>query len=154
MRRAGIRRTVGALLVQPILSRNGGAVGTFSWGTEVTRRVLRISGTFLLIIVVLVSAVWANLAILYQLPGSATIRIGACLVFDGVALGAMTGLALRRYRRAVLVYAAVYAALLVWWTSIHPSNDRDWAAAVAHGVTGSVSGDRLIGRTRTQLQLG
>jgi hypothetical protein len=113
-------------------------------GTEVTRRVLRIGGTFLLITVVLGSAVWANLAILYQLPGSATIRIGACLVFDGVALGAMTGLALHRYRRAMLVYAAVYAALLVWWTSIHASNDRDWAAAVAHGVTGSVSGDRLI----------
>ena len=108
-----------------------------------TRRVLRISGTFLLIIVVLVSAVWANLAILYQLPGPPAIRIGACLVFDVVALGAVTALALRRYRRAVLVYAAVYAALLVWWTSIQPSNDRDWAAAVAHGVTGSLNGDRL-----------
>ena len=110
---------------------------------EVVRRVLRISGPVLLIVVVLASAVWANLAFLYKLPGSAAIRIGACLVFDVVALGAVTGLVLRRYRRAVLVYAAAYAAILLWWASIHPSNDRDWAAAVAHGVTGSVNGDQL-----------
>jgi Domain of unknown function (DUF4105) len=110
---------------------------------EAVRRVLRISGSFLLIIVVLASALWANLAFLFKLPGSGAIRIGACLVFDVVALGAVTGLVLRRYRRAVLVYAAVYAALLVWWASIHPSNDRDWAVAVAHGVTGSLDGDRL-----------
>jgi Domain of unknown function (DUF4105) len=109
----------------------------------VIRRVLKISGTFLLIIVVLSSAVWANLAISYQLPGSPAIRIGACLVFNVVALGAVTGLALRRYRRAVLVYAAIYAMLLVWWASINPSNDKAWAAAVAHGVTGSLDGDRL-----------
>ncbi len=108
-----------------------------------TRRVLRISGTFLLIIVVLVSSAWANLAILYQLPGPPAIRIGACLVFDILALGAVTVLTLRRYRRTLLVYAAVYAALLVWWASIQPSNDRHWGAAVAHGVTGSLNGDQL-----------
>jgi hypothetical protein len=115
----------------------------FFMGDEVVRRVLRIAGIFFLIVVVLISTVWANLAILYQLPGFAAIRVGACLVFDVVALGAVTGLVLRRYRRAVLVYAAVYAGLLVWWVSIHPSNDRDWATAVAHGVTGSVNGDQL-----------
>jgi hypothetical protein len=32
---------------------------------------------------------------------------------------------------------------LVWWASIHPSNDKNWAAAVAHGVTGSMNGNRL-----------
>lgn len=108
-----------------------------------TRRVLRISGTFLLIVVVLVSTVWANLAILYQLPGPLAIAIAVCLIFNVIALGAAAGLAVRRYRRAVLVYAAVFALLLVWWTSIHPSNEKDWATAVAHGVTGSLHGDRL-----------
>ena len=43
----------------------------------------------------------------------------------------------------MLAYATVYAVLLVWWASIDPSNDRDWAAAVAYGVTGSLNGDRL-----------
>jgi hypothetical protein len=110
----------------------------------VVRGVLRISGTALLIVVVLVSAVWASLAILYQLPGPLAIRIAACLIFDVVALAAVTRLATRRYRRAVLVYAALYAALLLWWSSIHPSNDKNWAPAVAHGVTGSLHGDRLL----------
>jgi hypothetical protein len=112
-------------------------------GTEVIRLVFRIGGTFLLIVVILASAAWANLAISYQLSESPAIRIGACLVFNVVALGAVTGFVLRRYSRAVLVYAAVYAVLLMWWASINPSNDKDWAAAVAHGVTGSLDGDRL-----------
>ena len=112
-------------------------------GIEVVQHVLRISGTVLLIVVVLGSAVWANLAILYRLPGPLVIRIAACLVFDLVALGTMTGLAVRRYRRAVLVYAAVYAVLLLWWATIHPSKDKNWAAAVAHGVIGSLHGDWL-----------
>jgi Domain of unknown function (DUF4105) len=107
------------------------------------RRVLRISGIFLLIVAVLFSAMWANLAIQYRLPGSPAVRIAACLVFDIVALAAATALVGRRYRRVVLVYAAVFAALLVWWASIRPSNDRDWGAAVADGVTGSLNGDRL-----------
>jgi hypothetical protein len=109
----------------------------------VIRGVLRISGTALLIVVVLVSAVWANLAILYRLPGPPAIRIAACLVFDVVALAAVAGSAIRRYRRAVLVYAAVYAVLLLWWATIRPSNDKNWAAAVAHGLTGALHGDRL-----------
>src|SRR5271167_4368885 len=107
---------------EPRAAKGAGRARDFFMRTEMTRRVLRISGTSLLIVIVLVSTVWANLAILYQLPGSPAIRIGACLVFDVVALGAVTGLVMRRYRRAVLVYAAVYATLLVWWTSIHPSN--------------------------------
>ena len=116
---------------------------TFFAGTEVTRRVLRISETYLLIVVVLVSTVWTNLAILCRMPGPPAIGIAACLIFDVVALGAVTGLVVRRYRGAVLAYAAVVTAFLAWWTSIHPSNDKDWAAAVAYGVTGSLHGDQL-----------
>jgi hypothetical protein len=97
--------------------------------TEVTRRVLRIGGTFLLIVVILASAALANLAISYQLSESPAVRIGACMVFNVVALGAVTGFVLRSYSRAALVYAAVYAVLLVWWASINPSNDKDCATS-------------------------
>ena len=32
---------------------------------------------------------------------------------------------------------------LLWWSTILPSNDRDFAPDVAHGVTGIVQGDEL-----------
>jgi len=45
-----------------------------------------------------------------------------------------------------MVYAAVYAVFLAWSGSISPSNDKNWAADVAHGITGIIDGDRLSAR--------
>jgi hypothetical protein len=95
------------------------------------------------IVVLFLSAVWANLAIAYQLPGSAPVRIGACLILNLIALAALVAVVRRRYWRAVLVYAAAFALVLAWSGSISASNDKNWAADVVHGITGSVDGDRL-----------
>jgi hypothetical protein len=108
------------------------------------RRLLRIGGVTLLVVIVLLSAAWANLAIWYRLTGSNAIRVGTCALLDGVAIAGMTGFIVRWDRRAMLVYAAVYTVLVLWWVSIHPSNEKDWATDVAHGVTGSFDGDRLL----------
>ena len=96
-----------------------------------------------LIVVLFLSAVWANLAIAYQFPGSAAVRIGACLILSLIALAALVAVVRRRYWRAVLVYAAVFALVLAWSGSISASNDKNWAADVVHGITGSVDDDRL-----------
>jgi hypothetical protein len=115
----------------------------------VARRILKICGTGALIVSVLLFAIWATLAIWYQLPGSDAIRLGTCLGFDFIAVAVVTGLVLRRYGHALLVYGAVCAVILVWWASISPSNDKNWAAAVARGVTGSLSGNLLsVGNVR------
>jgi hypothetical protein len=105
-------------------------------------------GTSLLALIVGLSAVWANLAIAYQLPGSSALRIGACLALNVIALAAMLGIVLRRgWRwRFVLLYAAAYATFLGWSSSIRASNDKNWAADVAHGITGIIEGDRLFVR--------
>jgi hypothetical protein len=107
------------------------------------RRILRIVGTGALVVFLFLSVVWANLAIAYQLPGSAAVRIGACLVLNLIALAALVAIVRRKHWRAVLVYAAAYALLLAWSGSISASNDKNWAADVAHGITGIVDGDRL-----------
>src|SRR6201981_3921112 len=107
------------------------------------RRILRIVGTGTLVVFLFLSAVWANLAIAYQLPGSAAVRIGACLVLNLIALAASEAIVRRKHWRAVLVYAAAYALLLAWSGSISASNDKNWAADVEHGITGIVDGDRL-----------
>jgi Domain of unknown function (DUF4105) len=107
------------------------------------RRILRIVGTGALVVFLFLSVVWANLAIAYQLPGSAAVRIGACLVLNLIALAALVAIVRRKHWRAVLVYAAAYALLLAWSGSISASNDKNWAADVVHGITGIVDGDRL-----------
>jgi hypothetical protein len=38
---------------------------------------------------------------------------------------------LRPYWRALAVWGAGFAAILVWWSSLQPSNDRDWQPDVA-----------------------
>ena len=105
------------------------------------RRILRIVGAAALVVFLFLSVVWANLAIGYQLPGSAAVRIGACLVLNLIALAALVAIVRRKHWRAVLVYAAAYALLLAWSGSISASNDNNWAADVVHGITGIVDGD-------------
>jgi len=107
------------------------------------RRFLQASGIALLIVVVLSSAIWADLALWYQLPTTEPICIGACLGFDLVAVAAATALVSRRYRQSLLIYAVTYVVILIWWASIRPSNDKDWAPEVAHSLSGSREGDRL-----------
>jgi hypothetical protein len=89
--------------------------------------------------------IWANLAIAYQVSGSAGLRAGACLVLNFIALAALVAIILRsRWRwRFVLVYAVAYAIFLAWSGSISATNNKNWAADVAHGITGIVEGDRL-----------
>jgi hypothetical protein len=109
------------------------------------RRILKIGGAGAFIVFLFLSSVWANLAIAYQLPGSAGLRIGACLALNMIALAALTGFVLRCPRRwlSVLIYAVAYAILLAWSGSISASNNKNWAADVAHGITGIIDGDRL-----------
>ena len=109
------------------------------------RRVLRIVGNGIIALVLVLSAVWTNLAIAYQLPAAAGVRIGACLALDVIALTALLAVVLRRRIRwrAVLIYAVAYAIFLGWSSSISASNDKNWAADVVHGITGTINGDRL-----------
>src|SRR5262249_55736374 len=109
------------------------------------RRILRIVGTGALALGLVLSAAWANLAIAYQLPGSSTLRIGACLALNVIALVALTGIVLLWARRwlSVLIYVVANAIFFAWSGSISASNDKNWATDVAHGITGAVEGDRL-----------
>ena len=94
------------------------------------RRILRIVGTGVLVVFLFLSAVWANLAIAYQLPGSSAVRIGACVILNLIALTALVAVVRRRHWQAVLIYAAAYALLLAWSSSISASNAKNWAADV------------------------
>jgi hypothetical protein len=107
------------------------------------RRVLRFGAIGLVALCLVLSATWANLAIAYQLPGSVAVRIGACLALNAIALAALVQLVLRGRWRALLIYGAAYAIFLGWSASISASNDKNWAADVAHVITGTIDGDQL-----------
>jgi hypothetical protein len=47
------------------------------------------------------------------------------------------------FAAALLAFALAYAALLLWWIGLSPSNDRDWADDVAQTVRGTVDGGRV-----------
>jgi len=108
------------------------------------RRVLRVSGTAVLIVCLFLSVVWANLAIFYQFPGPSGVRVGVCLLLDLIAVAALVAIVRRKHWRAMLIYSAAYALLLAWSGSISASNDKNWAADVAHGITGIVDDNRLF----------
>jgi len=93
------------------------------------RHILRIVGTAL-VLCLLLSGVWRNLAIAYQSPGSAPVRIGACVILNLIALAALVAVFRRRHWRAVLIYAAAFVLLLAWSNSISASKDKNWAADV------------------------
>lgn len=79
------------------------------------------------------------------MSGSAGVQIGACLALNMIVLFALMAV-VRRWRkrwRVLLVYAVAYAIFLVWSSSISATNDKDWAPDVAHGITGTIDGDRL-----------
>jgi Domain of unknown function (DUF4105) len=75
------------------------------------------------------ATVWGALAIYYSdLPGE-PLRIGLAAAFALGTLGAFLFLPDRR--RTLLGFCGAFAILLAWWTSIAPSNDRDWQTDVA-----------------------
>src|SRR5262249_55611384 len=51
---------------------------------------------------------------------------------------------LRPFLRAVLVVLASFGVLALWWSTIRPSNDRDWAPEYARIPYGELDGDRLV----------
>jgi hypothetical protein len=89
------------------------------------------------------SAIWASFALWFQLPAPDSMRYGFIAVLVFLALIALIALFWRRHRRLALGYLMALGAVLLWWTLLKPAADRDWAADVAHGVTGSINGDIL-----------
>jgi hypothetical protein len=86
-------------------------------------------------------AAWWALALRFRLPGPdwLTTAVGA-----GYALGVvLVLLRLRPFRRAALVVLVSFGALALWWSTIRPSNHRDWAPEYAHIPSGELRGDLL-----------
>jgi hypothetical protein len=94
----------------------------------------------MLLVTALLAALWLGAAFYFQFPFAIAVVLQGVLVIGVVALGV---LAWRRLRLAWLLLAGGVCVAALWWLSIQPSNNRDWAPDVAWNVTGDVSGSRL-----------
>jgi hypothetical protein len=101
-------------------------------------------GLVLLSIAIFMIGVWCSLAVWFRCGASEPRRsalAGAILVLAAATTGFLV--TSRRWL-ALAVYAAVFALVLVWWSTVLPSNDRDWQPDVARNVTATIDGGRLV----------
>ncbi len=102
------------------------------------RRALRAATAIVLLAVVL----WWSLALHFRLPGPSWLATAVALLY---ALAAVVVLVRwRPYWRAVALVLASFGLLLVWWSTLRPANDLDWAPEYAHIPYGELEGDRLV----------
>ena len=101
------------------------------------KRALRV----LLVIAVLAVTAWWTLALVFAGPGPAWVRHGVAALW---ALGTLAAaLWLRPFRRALAAWGIVLVAMLIWWNTLRPSNERDWQPDVARLPSVDVRGELL-----------
>ena len=91
-------------------------------------------------LLVLLSALWACLALWYQLPATPALKIAAAVLWVGFGLAAIALLWRGKAARALLSYAVGFVMVLAWWHTILPSQNRVWADDVARQMTSRVEG--------------
>lgn len=92
------------------------------------RRWPRAAGLALAWIIVLPFAAWAAGAIWFDLPPQ-TLRAPLAITFLVTLLAA--GILVRPRWLGPLIALAAFGAVLAWWLTLRPSNDRDWQPDVA-----------------------
>src|SRR5262249_35980737 len=83
---------------------------------------------------------WASLAIYYSNLSWAWSRLALAVVFAGVSVLALW---LTRRRPVGWGFVGLFAAVVVWYAAIPPSNDRPWRAEVAVLSRAAVDGDHV-----------
>jgi hypothetical protein len=92
---------------------------------------------------VAMAAAWGALALWYAGPGPAALRAGLATLLVVAAILAIRGIA-RRDPRWLGAFAALMVALLGWYATLEPRNDRQWQRDVAVLPTAEIDGDRVI----------
>lgn len=107
------------------------------------KNAVRITGLIALGLLVLISAIWVSLTLLYTTPQNG-LHVGLACAAGLAALVVLAALFSRRLRwRAFSVHVALITAVALWWSQITPSNDRPWQTDVAVLPYATVEGDMV-----------
>ena len=94
--------------------------------------------------VLILVALWGVLALWYQVPGGMAgkgLAIALWLIVGSAALGMLWT---HRPVLGLVGFALAFAALLLWWQGIEPSNARTWADDVAQMTSGKLTGNKVV----------
>ena len=95
-----------------------------------------------LIVAVLFASVWDVLVLLYA--GHGENAVARALAAGAFVLGSIAAFIwLRPLWRALAAWSVGFLAILVWWHTLQPSNDRDWQPDVAKVAWAEIRGDQM-----------
>src|SRR5262249_42066247 len=101
-------------------------------------------GLGMLALFVLGVRVLGGVVLAFAGPGNDLVRGAVVSAFCLISAGGLVALFIRRWRRQALgVLAMLWTALIVLWTSIEPTNERDWQPDVAVLPYADISGDQV-----------
>jgi hypothetical protein len=86
---------------------------------------------------------WAAAALWFQLPLPEWAKAVACGFVALGALATIVALFTAARWRALMPFAIAFGGAILWWTTIRPPADGDWAPDVARQTTGTLQGDIL-----------
>ncbi|ART62722.1 DUF4105 domain-containing protein [Kushneria marisflavi] len=112
------------------------------WWRPVLRWTGRSIGAFLMILATL----WGVLALWYQLPGPSAVVVAVMTAWGLLGLGAASGMMqvpIVRRRSVMVTWLLALVALMIWWQSIPPRGDRDWAPDVSRLPQAVIDGDQV-----------
>jgi hypothetical protein len=104
---------------------------------------LRIIALLFATLLVGLPAAWAVLALWYQAAGGRTIKLGIIAVWIACSVGVLLALWQGWAALSLSVFAVAFAAIVIWWRRIKPSNDRLWADDVAQIAAATFDGDEV-----------
>jgi Domain of unknown function (DUF4105) len=105
------------------------------------RRAVRLIATLALSVVVVVGLSWGAMALWFD---GAQSRVLAGIMAGGLALvSILLAGVVRPFLRGLAVALLPVAAVALWWTSIPPSNTRDWAPDVARTARATFDGSHV-----------
>lgn len=95
----------------------------------------------ILLLILTLGWAWASLAIYFSAPGPQWLRVLLVSVFVLCLPGAF--LLSHSFIKGMLLCAGLFAIILIWWQTIEPTNDRDWAVGVDRIAHGTIENNTL-----------
>jgi hypothetical protein len=110
----------------------------------IARQVVRVAGLALLGLVLLGMSGWGALALHYWDHANPAVRKALVVAWVLACAVLLAGFLLRRWRwRSFGMFVGLFAVLLAAWSTIEPSNDREWEPENAVLTYATADGDRI-----------
>jgi hypothetical protein len=111
-------------------------------GTFRARNAIRSTGLAMAGLAIACASAWGAGLLYFAGPGGEQVRVAAAFLPLIVGLASIGALFVPGWRRpGVLVSGLMFLALMGWWSSIKPSNDREWRAETGKLAHATIDGD-------------